>query len=309
MPHITAKLKWPDDKKFAVCLTHDVDRIKKSYQYFTRFTRFLEKFEMKNASNEIFCFFEFYFRKECGNDPYWNFKKIIEIEKKYSVKSTFFFLNEKGKINLFKPETWKLYLGRYNIKNPKIVKIIKKLNSEGWEIGLHGSYESYKNKKLLKKEKEELEMILGEPVYGIRQHHLNLDIPRTWKIQEELGFEYDASFGFRDRIGFKGNSFFPFHPFNSLFLEMPLTIMDSALFSSYNSIIDVWEECKKIIEIAERENAVLTILWHQRSFNKKEFLNRSKIYEDLIKLCKEKNAWVTTAGEIGRWWTQQVGKS
>ena len=171
---------------------------------------------------------------------------------------------------------------------------------------MHGSYESYKNKYLLKKEKKCLEKILGKQVYGIRQHYLNLDIPRTWEIQEELGFKYDASFGFRDHIGFKENRYFPFYPFDSPFLEIPLTIMDSALFSSDNSIIDVWEECKKIIEIAERENAILTILWHQRSFNEKEFPRRSKIYKDLIKLCKEKNAWITNTEEVCKWWTTEI---
>lgn len=226
----------------------------------------------------------------------------MEIEKKYDVRSTFFFLNESGKISIFKPETWKLYLGRYNMIDSEIVGIIKKLHSEGWEIGLHGSYKSYNDKNLLKKEKEELGKILGEQIYGIRQHYLNIDIPRTWKIHEELGFEYDTSFGFNDRVGYKENRYSPFHPFDSSsFLVIPLTIMDIALFLSYKSIEEVWEECKKLIEITERENAILTILWHQRVFNEKEFPNRSRIYEDLIKLCKEKNAWIATAGEITRW--------
>ena len=81
--------------------------------------------------------------------------------------------------------------------------------------------------------------------------------------------------------------------------------MDTAVFSN-NKYGDIGEECRKIIEFAERKHAILTILWHQRSFSEKEFPSRCKIYEDLIKLCEEKDAWITTAGEIARWWTQQV---
>ena len=83
------KPKWPDDKKFAVCLTHDVDRVKKTYQYLTRFEHFLKKLEIKNAFNEIFCFLKFYFSKDPKKDPYWNFEIIMEIERKFGVRSTF----------------------------------------------------------------------------------------------------------------------------------------------------------------------------------------------------------------------------
>ena len=33
---------WQDGKKFAMCLTHDVDRVHKSYQYITHFLRHLK---------------------------------------------------------------------------------------------------------------------------------------------------------------------------------------------------------------------------------------------------------------------------
>ena len=301
MKHTIVDVEWPDGKRFAVCLTHDVDRIKKSYQYFTRSLRFLKKAEIKHASEEVFEFFKVYFSKNVKKDPYWNFEKIVEIEDKYNVRSTFFFLNETGKMNIFKPDAWKLYLGRYSIRDPEIVKVINELHLKGWEIGLHGSYNSYKNKNLLKKEKEDLECILGERVYGVRQHYLNLDIPMTWKIHEELGLRYDASYGFRSRIGFKNSPYLPFYPSNSPFLVIPLTIMDSALFSNNKNVKAAWRECKKCVELAEEKNAVLTVLWHQRSFNEEEFPKWGGMYEDLIALCKQKNAWIATASEIERW--------
>lgn len=285
-------LIWPDGKKFAVCLTHDVDRVKKTYQYITHFVKTKDLYHIKS----------FFTRK---HDPYWNFEKIMNIEEKYGVRSTFFFLNESKRFNVFRPDDWKLSLGRYNFNEEKIAEIIQKLHAGGWEIGLHGSYESYKNKELLVIEKKLLEDILSDEVIGIRQHYLNLSTPDTWRIQENVGFNYDSSFGSSNEIGFKENKYLPFRPFNNSFLVLPLTIMDSALFQKNESVEDAWVKCRELIKQAKKHSALLTVLWHQRVFNEKEFSNWSLIYEELIKICKQNNAWITTAREIERWWNNK----
>ena len=60
---------WHNDKKkIAVCLTHDVDRVKKSYQYITHFAKTLRSYHLLS-----------FFPKE---EPYWHFEKIMEIEGK-----------------------------------------------------------------------------------------------------------------------------------------------------------------------------------------------------------------------------------
>lgn len=58
-------------KKFAVCLTHDVDRVKKSYQYLAHFAKTLRYYHLLS-----------FFLKE---EPYWHFEKIMEIEEKYEI--------------------------------------------------------------------------------------------------------------------------------------------------------------------------------------------------------------------------------
>jgi hypothetical protein len=62
---------WHNDKKFAVCLTHDVDRVKKSYQYLTNFAKTLRSYHLLS-----------FFLKE---EPYWHFEKIMKIEEKYEI--------------------------------------------------------------------------------------------------------------------------------------------------------------------------------------------------------------------------------
>ncbi|MHA1396017.1 MAG: hypothetical protein ACTSRZ_21140, partial [Promethearchaeota archaeon] len=177
---------------------------------------------------------------------YWNFEKIIEIEKKYKIKSTFFFLNESKKLNILWPKTWKISLGNYSINNPKIIKIIYWLDKNGWEIGVHGSYNSHNSKKLLLKEKNCLEKIINHEVIGIRQHYLNLG-KNTWELQSKAGFKYDSSFGFKREIGFKNNKYTPFFPLkeNPKFMVIPLALMDSCLMNKKNikkeyiNIIDI----------------------------------------------------------------------
>ncbi len=281
--------QWPNGKKFAICLTHDVDRVKKTYQYFTHLVKTHRSYHFLSL-----------FQK---NEPYWNFEKIIEIENKYEVKSTFFFMNETKKIELSN-----LSMRRYNIHESKLVDIIQKLNKSGWEIGLHGSYNSYKNKDMLAKEKRGLEEIIGDEVTGIRQHYLNLEIPKTWKIQEEVGFKYDTTFGFQDKIGFRSRKYYPFYPFDdSSFLEIPLAIMDVLLFKNAKNMEEAWKKCKELINITEKKGGILTVLWHQRVFNEKEFPGWSRIYEKIIKVCKEMDAWITTAKDIAEWWNDKCG--
>lgn len=285
-------LSWPGGKKFALCLTHDVDRVKKTYQYFTHFAKTLRPYHLLSL-----------LQKE---EPYWNFEKIMEIEERYGVKSTFFFLNESKKLDLLKPKNWAISLGRYDIHNSKVTNIIKKLHSKGWEIGLHGSYESYRNKELLNKEKEKLEEIIEDEVVGIRQHNLNIEIPKTWKIQYEVGLKYDTTFGFNDKVGFRDSKYLPFHPLDNSFLEIPLTIMDATLFKISRSIDDAWAKCKNLIDSTEKSNGLLTVLWHQEVFNEKEFPGWSKIYEEIIRVCKEKNAWIATCKEIAELWSKDI---
>ena len=276
---------WPNGKKFALCLTHDVDRVRKSYQYMTHFIKSKNWYHIKSFLN----------RK---SEPYWNFEKIMNLEKKDNVRSTFFFLEESKKLDIFHPSKWPLSLGKYKFSDEKVAEIISKLHSGGWEIGLHGSYDSYKNKDLLRLEKKKLEDVLGDEVIGIRQHYLNLEIPYTWKIQKEFGFKYDASFGFSKDIGFRENKILPFRPFNDYFLVIPLTIMDAALFYKFPEPKKAWRKLLEIFDFAEKHGALVTVLWHQRVFNENEFPQWSKMYERIIQEGKKRDAWFARCRDV-----------
>lgn len=299
---VKTKPFWPDGKKFALCLTHDVDEIKKTYQYFTRSIQHIRRLEFSRAFHHIKSFFT---DKILGNNPYWTFEEIMELEDELGVRSTFFFLQEDARVELSKPETWRHYARRYKFNDLKVIKLINKLSSGGWEIGLHGSFYSYNNKKKLTREKKDLEEALGGRIHGIRQHNLNLKIPETWQYQEEIGLEYDTTLGPKGNIGFRWGTSFPFYPLNPengrpvSILEVPLSIMDIHLFRNKKN---AWNEFLEVLKMVEKHNGLLTVLFHHTVFNDREYPGWSDMYKKIINLCKEKGAWITTASEINKWW-------
>ena len=58
--------------------------------------------------------------------------------------------------------------------------------------------------------------------------------------------------------------------------------------------------CKNIIDTVEKNNGVLTLLWHNNLMDG----NRGEFYNALLKYAFEKNAWITTSNEIVNWWQE-----
>lgn len=270
---------------FNVCLSHDVDRISKTFQFATHFFKSLLRKELRSAVYQ----FKSVFQKK----HYWGFDKIIELENKLQVKSTFFFLNESYPFNPINLKSWRLSLGYYDLFADNVQAVMRKLDSLGWEIGLHGSYCSFEDVVLMRKEKLDIESVLGHSIMGVRQHYLNLN-DKTWEIQAEAGFMYDASFGFTRDIGFKDEKYWAFKPTSKKeFYVVPLAVMDSCLMAKRN----YFQEALKLIDLAMEKNACLVLNWHQRMFNENEFPGYKNAYVRLIEECKKRNAEFLTIGE------------
>lgn len=271
--------------KLQICLTHDVDRLHKTYQYLTHDLRRLRFKRLKNLLSK--------------KNPYWMLNEMADLEEKYGVRSTLFFLNESLTFSLLKPKEWKLSLGRYSIQEKKIAERIREFYKNGWEIGVHGSYNSYTSLELLRNEKRILEDIVGAEILGVRQHYLNLLEPETWSCQRKAGFKYDASLGKKRGVGYIDKRRKPFTDETSGMFIIPLTIMDCNLFSQANNDpTNALEIAIFYMNEAERNGEVFTILWHQRMFNKEEFPGYISVYKNIIEEGKQRNAAFMTSGEL-----------
>jgi hypothetical protein len=296
---LVQKSFWPEGKKFAVCLTHDVDEIKKTYQWISRPIRFLSKRDFSGFNCQIKSFVQ----KIKGSEPYYTYDDIISIEHDLGVKSTYFILKESGKVNIFSKKTWYLHGRNRSLQSPEMRSLIQRLTSNGDEVAIHGSYFSFKDPVLLKEETQELEQLIHEKILGIRQHNLNLEVPATWNHQISAGLVYDTTLGFKDNIGFRWGTSFPFFPNTgekpSLLLEIPLIIMDICLESRSNKIAD----CLRITNEVKRYQGVLTLLWHPPIFNTLEYPDARELYIKINQYSRINGAWIVRASDIYEWYS------
>jgi peptidoglycan/xylan/chitin deacetylase (PgdA/CDA1 family) len=286
-------VEWGDGYKFAACLTHDVDTVYPSWRY-TIFSslKMFSSLQIKNGLNRVIAKVNMDKRK----NPFWNFNKIMEIEKKFNAKSTFFF-----KATNKDPANW-----IYNIESLK--DELEHISDNGFEIGLHGGYYSYNNPQALQEEKIRLEKVLGKPIVGIRMHYLRFEVPYTWRMLKDIGFKYDTTFGYPDMPGFRNGMCYPFKPYDLFheevidILEIPLNVMDNTLF--HIGLEKGWNIMKKIIDYTQKYSGVVTILWHNTTFDEVFWGNWSKIYNKLLHYLAEKKAWITTAEDIYKYWSK-----
>lgn len=293
------KVEYPNNKKFAVCLTHDVDDIYPPLNHtLLSSIQSLKELNFKELRNQIN-----WKINQQKKSPYLNFRQIMQLEEKYDAKSTFYFITAKEDPRRF----------RYDIE--EIKNELELISNSDWEIGLHGGYYSYNDFKEIMKEKKRLEDVLGQKIIGFRNHYLRFKVPDSWELLSRAGFKYDTTFGYSDMIGFRNGMCHPFRPYNLEenkyidILEIPLVIMDGALFEVANSFEDAWKYTKYLIDIVEKYNGVITILWHTNAFNCPFKKYWEILYNKILKYCFEKDCWMTNAKEIYEWWMNECRNS
>ena len=298
------KSLWPDGKSFAVHLSHDVDELTKSYQWITHPWKYVKNYNSHGLYNQYLSFKQ----KLRGIEPYWTFEPLMRMEDELGVKSSFYFLKEKSKVLVANRTTWRHLGRRYDWDSPKVKAIMKKMDGGGWEVGLHGSFNSYNDHEKIFSEKNALEKALGAScIVGTRQHNLNLKIPETWIGHEKSGLLYDATLGYNDCMGFRWGTCLPFHPYIIeekrilKLLEIPLIIEDLPFFRNNNR----QEDALKIIQEVMNQHGILTLLWHHTVFNDNEYPGWGSAYKQIIEYCKKKDSWVTTGKNIVEWWLQR----
>jgi len=242
---------------FAVCLTHDIDRVHHGWADAARRTfSLLGQGRMGPALGTAGKVLR---RLGAGADFYWNLDELLNVDRRYGGAPTFFLMaSDDHPLD-----------ADYRLSRRRWEDLVRRIRDGGGEIGLHGSYLSYRSAERLAREREAVERLTGEPVVGVRQHFLRFDPVRTWKAQDDAGFRYDASVGFIEQVGFRRGTSFPYQAYDLdadrplPLVELPLIVMDRTLEGYLKlSPEEAWRAVEPILKTVERSGGCLVVLWH-----------------------------------------------
>lgn len=238
---------------------------------------------------------------------FWHpFEDYARVEDRKS--STFFLVPFKGRAGVAPDgslNTWRAT--PYGIEDVR--KDVKTAAAGGSELAIHG-IDAWRDAESGREELRQLVAFVGQQTAGVRMHWLyfNRDSPETL---EKAGFDYDSTCGYNETVGYRAGTSQPFRPIGcSALIELPMTIMDSALFSSGRmglTFMQAMPLCKRIVEHAKRAGGAVVINWHDRSLVPERLLGR--FYEQLLMEVREGGrVWFAKVKEAVEWfrWRRSI---
>jgi hypothetical protein len=245
------KYRLFDSKQFLVGVSHDIDRTGDSYKYRV-ITHFFQAIKQKKP----LLFFKGIFGKNEEN----NIDTILEKEKEFNAKSTWFILTRYGlKKN-----------ADYHLQDKEFVKALKLIKEKKFELGIHIPFMDLEIGEIIKEFEK-----LGKPDdLGMRMHHLRGDYKELMVLLNKAKVKYDSTFGLNECIAYRFGTSVPFHPIiddeilENIY-EIPMNIMDLQITDS----ISYKNQLKKLFSILQATGGVCILNWHNNRFNKTKYGN------------------------------------
>jgi hypothetical protein len=212
----------PEGFKFIACLTHDVDHVGiRNHKFDHTMFGFLYRATMGSVLD--LCRGKKTWRQLGTNwlaalklplvhlglaaDFWHQFDRYLEIER--GLSSTFFVIPKKGEPGMDargnRPARRAASYDATGLVGP-----LKKLQSAGDEIGLHG-IDAWRDSAAGRQEHEIISRLTGAAETGVRMHWLFFD-ERSPAILEAAGFSYDSTVGYNQTVGYRAGTTQVFKP-------------------------------------------------------------------------------------------------
>ncbi len=184
--------------------------------------------------------------------------------------------------------------GCYSLTEPFIRDLLREIHRRGHEIGMHASYNTWRDGARLTQEQQNLRSVcaqlgIAQSAWGNRQHFLRWDPAATPAALERAGFDYDSTLGYADRPGFRCGTAHPFPLWDWTqgralrLIERPLIFMEGSVFGAHHMNRRHGDETTayvlKLRERALKLGGDFVMLWHNSHLRSAE---DRQLYERLL---------------------------
>ena len=315
---------WPDARSFAVCLTHDVDLVSRrsTPRQALRSMRLSFAAGAGSARGQAIRLARPGVRAAralangISTAPAADTLELcVDIEQKLGVAASYFFTVYPGGSGHRYDCTYDFADScRFRGRRLRIADVIRALHDEGFDVGLHGSYNSALEPGLLRREKAALEDAVGFAVATTRQHFVHWDPAMTPRRQVEAGFSADSTLGFNRNLGFRAGTSLPYRMFDLLrneptgLLEVPLIVHDGALLRSDALELGVelaLETLRGLLESIREVGGLATVVFHPNNLARPDYL---ALFEATIAYGVEHRAWFASLRDLDAWWREREAR-
>lgn len=216
-----------------------------------------------------------------AKDPFDVYEEFERIHRKYNLTAYYFILYSK------KYTRYDINISRSSAKFRKLIANL----SKSAHIGIHPSYHSRSNTKIIEEEIHYLSTVVNQPVNHSRQHFLKMRMPYTYKSLISIGIEHEYSMGFASQPGYRAGTarsfkFYDLKQEQISFLKIhPFQVMDASLKHYLHlSPEESLKLIQKFIDQSKKFKTTFCPLWHNESMsNYVEWQGWAGLYEEMIK--------------------------
>jgi hypothetical protein len=303
--------RWPDGRRAAIGLSHDVDRPDK-YAVLRAVAgsgpgTWLRRPELVlRAGRDLLAW-----TRDADRDDFWQFQPLIAAERDRGLRSTFLFaaMPSHGAYG-------SRHDVHYDIGWPRFRRLFATLAADGVEVALHASYDAHRRSGRVAAERERLARLACVDVTGIRHHYwqLGADPSATLRAHQAAGLAWDSSLAFNDAPGLRRGIALPFRPWDEengrslSVIQLPVLAMDAALLGDGATADEAVEALWGSIGEVRAVGGLGVLDWHVRMSYpaNRRYRSCGEAYlGTLDRLAGADDLWVTDLGTIERWWRER----
>lgn len=214
-------------------------------------------------------------------DPFDSYSWLNDLHRSFHLHPRYFFLvaEKNGKLD------------KNILPSEPALQALVRQHAEKYSIGLHPSWQSGDDARLLKKEIETLAHITGIKIIASRQHFIRFSLPGTYRQLMAAGIKEDFSMGYGSINGFRASVASPYYWYDlereqtTTLLLYPFCYMDAnSFFEQKQTPQQALEEMRHYLHEVKKAGGTLITIWHNTFLGTDEkYAGWREAYAQLVK--------------------------